>query len=147
MICHNETAKKDQRIAIKSSSLRDPHVLQTKRDYYRLNNNNTMLSRVKSNANLLLLGPDKNTAYIKDNKSTKNYKWDAKQLTTSISRRQQQDKKRIDLRLLFLEPPLFDKCHNMGKTTSSVLSCTEQHNSKNDDIKCLTEIMEWGLVL
>ena len=65
MICHNETGKKDQRGAIKDNPLRDQHILQTnKRDYYRLNNNNIMLSRVKRNANLLL-SPDKKTAYKK----------------------------------------------------------------------------------
>lgn len=112
MICHNEIAKKDQRGAIKDNPLRDQHILQTnKRDHYRLSNNNIMLSRVERNANLLH-SPDKKTAYIKSNKSTKNYKWDVKQLTSSIPRRQQQDEKRIDLPPLILVPPLFDECYN-----------------------------------
>ena len=93
MMCHNETAKKDQRGAIKDNPLRDQHILQTdKRDYYRLSNSNILLSRVERNANLL--SPDKKTAYIKNNKSTKNYKWDVKQLTPSIPRWQQQDENR-----------------------------------------------------
>jgi hypothetical protein len=145
MICRNEKAKKDQRGAIKGSSLRDDYGLQPKRD------NIIMLSRVKSNANLLL-SPSKKEMYIK-NKSIKNYKWDAKQLT-SISRRQQQDKK-IDLCLLLLVPPLFE-CHTnnlrlleLEKTTSSALLYTEQHTNanNNDDIECLTEIIQWDLVL
>ena len=111
MMCHNETAKKDQRGAIKDNPLRDQHILQTnKRDYSRLNNSNILLSRVERNANLL--SPDKKTAYIKNNKSTKNYKWDVKQLTPSIPRRQQQDEKRIELPPLLLVPPLFDEYHS-----------------------------------
>ena len=105
MMCHNETAKKDQRGAIKDNPLRDQHILQTnKRDYYRLNKNNIIAN--------LLLSPDKKTAYIKNNKSTKNYKWDVKQLTPSIPRRQQQDEKRIELPPLLLVPPLFDEYHS-----------------------------------